>query len=1036
MTDFLSSLNRDQRAAATATEGYVRVIAGAGSGKTRALTCRYAYLVKAAGIHPSNVLCVTFTNKAAGEMKRRVRDLVGDGYDTSLITTYHGFCVRVLREDIHRLFYPKNFVILDEAAQRRILSEIYGEMEIKLDRATFESILETVHRLKSNEEYVTALVNGDVSAVTPPPASPTRPLTALEITVVRRYLEKQRKSFGLDFDDLVSFAFEIFRTYPEVLDKWAERLYYIQVDEFQDSSRRELRLLRMLSSKHRNLFVVGDPDQNIYEWRGADVSILVDFDKLFPGTETILMNRNYRSTGHILRAANALVSHNRNRIPKDLWTASPDGPDVIALHAKTEAEEGRWIADEIRRLLREEGMAPREIALLYRAGFLSRFLEQALMQAGIPYELYGSVRFWDRMEIRDTLSYLRLLLTDDDEAFERIVNTPRRFFGRAKLEALKALAAEEHAALYPTLRAHLSDPLFARSGAPDFVALIDDLRAKADATPVSDLMQEVLDRSGYERYIREQGSMERLDNLAECKRSVWEREQNYGEFYSLAVYLQEAALESDRDADEDADRVKLMTIHASKGLEFPAVFVCGLTEGIFPSGRTLEERKDAGLEEERRLCFVAVTRAMRRLYLTESEGTGSDRQTKRPSRFLADIGEENFTRIGTVPKELAAPSAAAADPFVPGAPLGVGSPVEHPIFGRGVVEEIDPAKGVYYILFEKTMSRRPVSMDYDFTAWKPSEPEEPQAPEIPQIPEPAAEPELIGEPPEPDPCPPDEPEVPGAISSDDFPALPVDEETTEADESEAWDPDEITTPGETPGGSADPASFADVDTETPPLFSFLHIPAVPVGAEAIPAKKPAKPKKRTPKAKDDGQIALDLDAPKPDVRAGLSGSKYRGEVWNQPEEGEENLWKRDDAPHSGWECVGIVDLGEPAGVCRMCGRQIIRYVHLMRHPAWWRTIGAGCVCAGRMEGDPEAAKAREAAFKNRMARRETFLKTPLRRSRNGHEYLKYKGEMVTLLEDRFRPGTWKHVLRGQYSAGYPTKEEALAAAFEILDPEV
>ncbi|MBR4897063.1 MAG: UvrD-helicase domain-containing protein [Clostridia bacterium] len=1030
MTDFLRSLNPDQRAAATATEGYVRVIAGAGSGKTRALTCRYAYLVKAAGIHPSNVLCVTFTNKAAGEMKRRVRSLVGDGYDTSLITTYHGFCVRVLREDIHRLFYPKNFVILDEQAQRRILSEIYGEMEIKLDRATFESILETVHRLKSNEDYVDALINGDVSSVTPPPPSPVRPLTGLEITVVRRYLEKQRKSFGLDFDDLVSFAFAIFRAYPEVLEKWADRLYYIQVDEFQDSSRRELRLLRMLSAKHRNLFVVGDPDQNIYEWRGADVSILVDFDKLFPGTETILMNRNYRSDGNILSAANALIAHNRNRIPKDLWTASPAGAPVIALHAKTEIEEGKWIAGEIRRLLREEGMAYRDIALLYRAGFLSRFLEQSLMQAGIPYELWGSVRFWERMEIRDTLAYLRLLLADDDEAFERIANTPRRSFGRAKLDALKSLAAEEGGRLYPTLRKYLADPLFARTDMPAFVSLIEEMRAKAASTPVSDLMQEVLDRSGYERYIREQGSMERLDNLAECKRSVWEREQSYGEFYSLPVFLQEVALESDRDAEEDADRVKLMTIHASKGLEFPAVFVCGLTEGIFPSGRTLEERKDAGLEEERRLCFVAMTRAMRRLILTESEGTGSDRQTKRPSRFLADIGEEHFTRIGTVPKDLAAPSApsAFADPSAPGAPLGVGSPVEHPIFGRGVVQEIDPAKGVYYILFEKTMSRRPVSMDYDFTAWKTEEPAEPVEPAEPAIPAPGLpEPEDDFEDPD------LQPQVPGAISSDDLPVPPVPEPEPEPEsESEAWDPDEIRdAPGREPEPPSDPASFAEVDTESPFPFSFFHIPAnPPPRAETIPAKKPAEKK---PKAKkpDDGQIPMQIEEPEPPAVP----RKYQNEPWNQPEPGEENLWKRDDVPHSGWECTGIVDLGSPSGICRMCGHQIIRYVHVMRHPAWYRTVGAGCVCAGRMEGDPEAAKAREAAFKNRAARRETFLKTPLRRSRNGHEYLKYKGEMVTLLEDRFRPGTWKHVLRGQYSTAYPTKEEALAAAFDVIDPE-
>ena len=262
--------------------------------------------------------------------------------------------------------------------------------------------------------------------------------------------------------------------------------------------------------------------------------------------------------------------------------------------------------------------------------------------------------------------------------------------------------------------------------------------------------------------------------------------------------------------------------------------------------------------------------------------------------------------------------------------------------------------------------------------------------------------------------------------------MPSEPEPEPESESEAWDPDEIRdAPGREPEPSSDPASFAEVDTDSPFPFSFFHIPAdPPPRAETIPAKKPAEKK---PKAKkpDDGQIPMQIEEPEPPALP----RKYQNEPWNQPEPGEENLWKRDDVPHGGWECVGIIDLGSPSGICRMCGHQIIRYVHVMRHPAWYRTVGAGCVCAGRMEGDPEAAKAREAAFKNRAARRETFLKTPLRRSRNGHEYLKYKGEMVTLLEDRFRSGTWKHVLRGQYSAAYPTKEEALAAAFDVIDPE-
>ena len=1004
------SLNEEQKKAASATEGYVRVIAGAGSGKTRALTHRYAYLVLAAGIHPSNILCVTFTNKAAGEMKKRVRSLVGDGYDTSLITTYHGFCVRVLREDIHRLMWPKSFTILDEGDQRRILSEIYAELEIKMDRATFERILDSVHRLKSTEDYVASMLRGDVSGLTPPPSSPAEPVTPLEADIVRRYLEKQRKLFGLDFDDLVSFTFALFRDYPETAEKWAERLYYIQVDEFQDSSKRELRLLKILCSHHRNLFVVGDPDQNIYEWRGADMSILVDFEKHFPGAETILMDRNYRSTGNILRAANTLISHNRNRYPKNLRTEEGPGADVIHLHAKQEEEEGRWITDEILRLNREEGTAYKQMAVLYRAGFLSRFVEQAMTRAAVPYELYGGVRFYERMEIRDTLSYLKLIMRDDDEAFERVINTPRRSFGRAKTDALRILAREEGLSLYAALKAHLDEPLFARSGAPDFAAMIEDLRARAESASVSELMQEVLTRSGYEQYIRELGSMERLDNLAEMKRSLWEREQGYGEFYPLSVYLQEAALESDREESGEADRVKLMTIHASKGLEFPVCFVVGFTEGIFPSGRTLEERKDAGLEEERRLCFVAMTRAMRRLYLTESEGASSDRSAKRPSRFLSDVGEENYRRIGVIPKELTEGS---------GTGSGSGSREErdsgarvvHPIFGSGVIEETDPKKGVYYIRFDRSGERRPVSMDYRFgpaldLGLTPPAPREsaPFTDESVQEEISAlrtgweSESEAV----------PDEPAVNGKTDPD-----PADVQVEKTPEPTGPEPEE-------------PA----VQEQVRPVYPWdsigERIPPRPRESEDAGKKK--KPSRR--KKEDDGQLSMELPVEPP---AGMP-DRYRFAEWAAAPDGEENLWKRDDVPHDGWTCVDVIDLGEPVGVCRMCGHQIIRYVHVMRHPDYPRTIGAGCVCAGRMEGDPEAARNREAAFKNRLARRETFTASKLKRSRKGNEYLKYKGELVTLLEDRFRPGCWKTAVRGIYTEPRRTREEALGDAFDILDP--
>ncbi|MBQ4354545.1 MAG: UvrD-helicase domain-containing protein [Clostridia bacterium] len=1010
MNDLFDKLNEGQLSAVTATEGYVRIIAGAGSGKTKTLTHRYGYLVKAAGIHPGNVLCVTFTNKAAGEMKKRVRALIGDGYDNSLITTYHGFCVRVLREDIHRLFYPKSFTILDESDQRKILSEIYTELEIKLDRATFEKILDAVHRLKSNESYVSAMISGDFSAVKVPPVSPVQPVTVLEEEIIRRYLAKQKKIFALDFDDLVSFTFAVFSAFPEVQEKWSERLYYIQVDEFQDSSKRELRLIRSLAAQHGNLFVVGDPDQNIYAWRGADMSILVDFDKTFPGTQTIFLNRNYRSTPKILTAANTLIAHNKNRIPKDLYTVGDAGADIIHLHAKNETEEGKWITEEIRRLVTVEKTEFRQIAILYRASFLSRFIEQALMAANIPYELYGSVRFYERMEIRDTLAYLKLLARDDDDAFERIINTPRRSFGKAKLAALRAMAEEEHISLYEALRRHADDSVFSRSGAAQFVSLMEELRAMSQTKPASELLQEVLTRSGYETYIRENGSMERLENLTEMKRSVWEKEQDWGEFFSLDDYLRQAALEQDRGTDEDADRVKLMTIHASKGLEFPVCFVCGFSEGIFPSSRTLEERKDEGLEEERRLCFVAITRAMRRLYLTESEGTTSDHASKRPSRFLYDIGEQNYTRIGVIPKELADAALPGQNAASPAASRKIGDVVHHPVFGRGIITEIDTAKSVYYIVFDKNGVRRPVSMDYDFDAWQ----------NLGQMKQ-AAEERLKEE------LPP--PSLPEPISEEAPEIAEEGMEETVADLSAAPAPDFSPENNET----------AQETLPLPPSDNtLLTAESTTVTEEkAVNEEKPVKKEKSAPPEtipmlpeaeSADAETDLPADQPKEMPK------RYRNAQWAQAADGEENLWKRDDVPHEGWVCTGIVDLGEPVGVCRMCGHQIIRYVHIMKHPDYYRTIGAGCVCAGRMEGDPEGAKERENAFKNRLARREKFIRSPLKRSSRGNEYVKYKNEIITVLEDKFKRGHYKSVLRGKYSMPYPTKAEALADAFDQIDP--
>lgn len=983
MQDLFRSLNPPQLSAVMATEGYVRIIAGAGSGKTRTLTHRYAYLVKAAGIHPSGILCVTFTSKAAGEMKRRVRSLIGDGYDNSLITTYHGFCVRVLREDIFRLFYPQSFTILDEGDQKRLLSEIYAELDLKMDRATFEKILALVHRCKADDGYVDNLIEGEIGNIPVPPTDPARPPAPVEVEIVRRYLARQKKIFGLDFDDLIAFTFALFRRFPEVRDKWADRLTYIQVDEFQDSSKRELRLLSMLSATHHNLFVVGDPDQNIYEWRGADMSILLDFDKTFPGTKTVMLNQNYRSTGHILTCANTLIEKNQNRMEKDLFTTGDAGADVLHFHGKTEKEEGKFLTEEIQKLAKE-GMPYKDMAILYRAGFLSRFVEQALMEKNIPYELYGSVRFYERMEIQDALSYAKLLVTDDDNATERIINTPRRNFGKAKLSALREYAQADGCSLLEALRRYGTAPIFAKTGVGTLVALLDELRRDAQTKPASEVLSDVLTGSGYEEYIRQNGSMERLENLAELKRTAWQKEQDYGETYTLPMFLQQVSLENDREENEDSDKVKLMTMHASKGLEFPAVFVTGMTEGIFPSSRTLEERKDAGLEEERRLCFVALTRAMQKLYLTESEGHTSEGKNsiKRPSRFLYDMGEDNYVRLGVIPEELK-PTGATGEGAGTTCGMAVGSVIRHPVFGRGTVVEIDSGKRVYYILFESG-ARRPVSMEYDF-----------------------AEPlRGFGE------------------------ALAQALEQMQAEQTPEREPTPLETPKPAPAETTPEPSET---VEEPKQEST----APTLESTPVPVPEPTKLLEPTPVS-----VPEQTNSPEPTpVPESLPTTaempmRYRHAEWAREPDGEEtNLWKRDDVPHEGWECTGIIDLGEPVGICRMCGYQIIRYVHIMKHPNYHRTIGAGCICAGKMEGDVEKAKAREAAFKNRQSRRETFLHLPRKRSRNGHEYIKYHGEIITLLEDKYKKGQWKTAFRNEYSTSFATKEDALGDLFERIDRE-
>ena len=618
--NLFDKLNEKQCEAVRTTEGFVRVIAGAGSGKTKLLVSRYAYLVQEYGIYSANILCVTFTNKAAGEMKKRIRALIGPEYDTSLICTYHGFCARLLREDPEKLFFTKGFQIIDTSQQKAILEDIYQKHELKLDYASFENILKKINFVKSRTDYVPRFCN-------PKPCQIMAAINNQDDQIIEEFMQRQKAVYSLDFSDLMSFALYLLETDAEIREKWQDRLNYIQVDEFQDSSKRELALVDILSGKYKNLMIVGDPDQNIYEWRGSDVKLLVDFDKTHNPTETIFLNQNYRSTPQILRCANHLIEKNELRLKKDLFTKSENGAVVTHFHSKSDDAENTVIVDKIRSLKRTKGYSYSDFAVLYRSGFLSRVIEKKFVENNIPYEIYGGVKFYQRMEILDIIAYLRLIAFDDDVSFKRIINTPRRKFGRSKMAYLETLKdnsitvfdTEEEKSFYKTLKYNLNESVFRASGAGEFVNFIDTMRQFSESARISEIVNRVTVESGYEQYIRELGDEERLENLSEFKRIANEFERSFGENLTLSEFLMQIALQSGEDEEKPREAVKLMTIHSAKGLEFPVVFIVGFTEGIFPSSKTCEPHIGSPLN------FMSLYSLSVTAYPTESVPTSNPR---------------------------------------------------------------------------------------------------------------------------------------------------------------------------------------------------------------------------------------------------------------------------------------------------------------------------------------------------------------------------------------------------------------------------
>ena len=708
MTDVLDGLNEAQREAVTSTEGFVRVIAGAGSGKTRALSCRFAYLVNEVGILPGNILCVTFTNKASNEMRERIRRLTGD-QDTGYINTFHGFCVNVLQEDSYVVSYPKSFLVLDNSDIDAMLGMIYEERGLTLRDMTFSKARDMieVQKLFKQPSYYLDLITMSLEVL----KEKYRSAVSAEDIIFYGYLYQEKKCFGLDYNDLIKFTLYIFSESEEVRLKWQKRLEYIMIDEFQDIDSLQYELMKVLCDYHKNLFVVGDPDQTIYTWRGADIRYLMEFAENFPDTKTIMMMQNYRSTPQILEAANSLIDKNSYRIKKELLPVLPGGEKPVCHFAGNANEEAAWIAKKINELL-EKGVTRTQIAILYRAHYVTRSLEEAFLKEKLPYSLSSGIPFFGRKEIKDALSYLRMVAYKDDLSFIRVVNCPKRNIGEQRMKALQETAEEEKCSLYEALKLSLQEPLFQATKAKEFVDLIEAFSENYSQIPVSELLAKLLDRSGYEEALRTEGSQERLDNLAELKQSVHEYEISCGEEGILEQYVRHVALFTNADTAE-GDKIKLMTVHAAKGLEFPCVFLCGMNEGIFPSRkiRTLK-----GMEEERRLAFVAVTRARERLFLSEAEGRNLDGSPRYPSRFLLDI-DPGIVEYDEPPRkgllDEARRQTELSDRYflkdTDRMLLGVGTKVRHRVFGAGTIVGIDEDAEAYLIRFENLTTERKIS---------------------------------------------------------------------------------------------------------------------------------------------------------------------------------------------------------------------------------------------------------------------------------------------------------------------------------------
>ena len=625
-----SSLNDKQKEAVIDDSKHLRIIAGAGSGKTRVLTMRIAYLIEQKHINPKNVLAITFTNKAANEMKNRISEMLGEAGDGAFISTIHSLCVRILKEEIGVFGYPRNFTIVDGDDQKTILKEAYKEFNIDKKDLSYGSALDYIANCKYEElSYEKAMdqAYGEKKLVD-------------KANVYKYYDERLKSLYALDFDDLILFTVRLFKLHKDILQKWSSKFIYIHVDEFQDIDKTQYELIKLLSSTHDNVYVVGDPDQTIYTWRGADVNIIVNFDKDFKNTKTIILNQNYRSTNNILEGANSLIKYNKSRVPKDLFSENGDGDKIVHKTLPDETSEAYYVVSCIQSLLKQ-GYEYNDIAILYRSNYLSREVEKVFIENRIPYVIYGGIRFYERMEVKDILSYLRLIVTGDDLAFQRVINQPKRGIGQKSIDTIFSLAKDNNISMYEVVK----QGLFAKNQSvlESFVDMVERWKSSLAGKPLEEVLTDVFEQSGYRSMLEKENETERIENV----KSLIDDIKDYQETYpgsTLADYLSMISLYTDKANTDGSASVSLMTIHASKGLEFKVIFVVGLSEGIFPSERTMLEQK--GVEEERRLAYVAYTRAKEKLTLTDTSSFSYVvNSAKTTSRFVNEVDEKYIEHL-------------------------------------------------------------------------------------------------------------------------------------------------------------------------------------------------------------------------------------------------------------------------------------------------------------------------------------------------------------------------------------------------------